>query len=460
MSSKRLITVATAATAALALAGCAGGQAGAGGGGNGGGGANGGGDSAACANTVVHPDAEQVTVWAWYPAFEGVVDVFNEANDDVQVCWVNAGVGKDVYPKFSTALEAGSGAPDVIQLENEVIPSFTIRNGLVDLVEYGIGDKEDQYAPGAWKDVSSGDAVYAVPVDLGPVGMLYRADILEEFDIEVPTTWDELADAAKELKDAGSESFLANYPTNGRAFSQALFAQAGNQPFDFSTENVEEIGINVNDAATKQVLEYWFELIDAGVVSADDRSTPDFNTAVVNGRHATYLAAAWGPGYLMGLEEEADPDARWAAAPLPQWDADNPVYVNWGGSSFGVTSQAGNPELSARVASELFGTDEAWKVGIEEGALFPTYLPVLESDYFVELEYPFFGGQKIQKDVFIEAANAYEGFTFSPFQTFAYDQLTEAQASILNGNATIDEALASYQQKLEEYATAQGFTLK
>jgi multiple sugar transport system substrate-binding protein len=290
--------------------------------------------------------------------------------------------------------------------------------------------------------------------------MLYRADILEEFGIAVPKTWDELAAAAKQLKDAGSESFLANYPTNGRSFSQALFAQAGNVPFEFSTENIEEIGINVDDSATKEVMEYWFGLIDAGVVSADDRSTPDFNTAVVNGRHATYLAAAWGPGYLMGLEEEADPDARWAAAPLPQWDPANPVYVNWGGSSFGVTSQAKNPELSALVASELFGTEEAWKVGIEEGALFPTYLPVLESDYFAELEYPFFGGQKINQDVFLEAAAAYEGFTFSPFQTFAYDKLTEAQASVLQGAATIDEALATYQKALEDYATAQGFKLK
>lgn len=455
MNRKRLNALAAGtAAAALTLVGCSGGQSAEspaqGGGGN----------TAACANKIVNTDAEQVTVWAWYPAFESVVDVFNNNNDDVQVCWVNAGVGKDVYPKFSTALEAGSGAPDVIQLENEVIPSFTIRNGLVDLVKYGAADREELYAPGAWNDVSSGSAVYAVPVDLGPVGMLYRADIYEKHGIEVPKTWEELAVSSKKLKDAGSEGFLANYPTNGRSFSQALFAQAGNVPFDFSTENVEEIGINVNDASTKKVLEYWFDLIDAGVASADDRSTPDFNTAVVNGRHATYLAAAWGPGYLMGLENEADPDARWAAAPLPQWDPANPKFVNWGGSSFGVTNQAKNAELSARVASELFGTEEAWKVGIEKGALFPTYLPVLESDYFVELEYPFFGGQKINKDVFLEAAAAYEGFTYSPFQSFAYDKLTEAQASVKQGSATIDQALSGYQKALEDYAKAQGFKVK
>ena len=40
---------------------------------------------AGCTNTVVNPDAEQVSVWAWYPSFEMVVDNFNETHDDVQM---------------------------------------------------------------------------------------------------------------------------------------------------------------------------------------------------------------------------------------------------------------------------------------------------------------------------------------------------------------------------------------
>jgi hypothetical protein len=38
---------------------------------------------ASCTNTIVNKEAPQVTVWAWYPAFEQVVDSFNESNDDV-----------------------------------------------------------------------------------------------------------------------------------------------------------------------------------------------------------------------------------------------------------------------------------------------------------------------------------------------------------------------------------------
>ncbi|GAA3699917.1 sugar ABC transporter substrate-binding protein [Zhihengliuella alba] len=414
---------------------------------------------AACTNDVVHPDAKQVTVWAWYPAFEQVVDHFNETHDEVQVCWTNAGQGNDEYTKFSTAIEAGSGAPDVIMLEAEVLSSFAIRDALVDLTEYGVGEIEGDYTEGAWKDVSSGDAVYAVPVDGGPMGMLYRQDILDEYGIAPPTTWAEFEAAAVQLKEAGAPGVLANFPTNGRAFNQALFAQAGSAPYEYDPANPAEIGIEVDDQASKDVLAYWEGLVDEGLVSTDDAFTADYNTKLVDGTYAIYLAAAWGPGYLQGLSD-TDPDAVWRAAPLPQWDLENPTQVNWGGSTFAVTEQAEDKEAAALVAQEIFGTEEAWRIGVEEAALFPLWKPMLESEYFRELEYPFFGGQKINEDVFLEAAQGYEGFTFSPFQNYAYDQLTEELFAMTEGQKEAAGALEDLQGSLEKYAQEQGFTLK
>ncbi|HYJ50700.1 MAG TPA: extracellular solute-binding protein [Microbacterium sp.] len=445
MKRKLLAATGVAALAAAVLTGCASGSAEA--------------EAASCTNEIKVADAPQVSVWAWYPAFEQVVDLFNETHDEVQVCWTNAGQGNDEYTKFSTAIEAGSGAPDVIMLESEVLSSFAIRKALVDLTEYGADDVKGDYSEGAWKDVSSGAAVYAIPVDGGPMGMLLRQDIFDEYGITVPTTWDEFAAAAQQLKDAGAPGVLVDFPTNGRAYNQALFAQAGSVPFDYDNANPTEIGIEVNDQGAKDVLAYWEDLVDKGLVATDDAFTADYNTKLVDGSYAVYVAAAWGPGYLGGLSD-ADPDAVWKAAPVPQWDTANPVQINWGGSTFAVTSQAKDAELSALVAKEIFGTEEAWKIGIEEAALFPLWKPVLESDYFRDLEYPFFGGQQINKDVFLPAASAYTGFTFSPFQNYAYDQLTEQLYAMVQGEKDSSSALDDLQASLEKYATEQGFALK
>ncbi|RZU60589.1 ABC transporter substrate-binding protein [Zhihengliuella halotolerans] len=419
-----------------------------------------GGETAAnCTNEILKDDATQVSVWAWYPAFEQVVDHFNETHDDVQVCWTNAGQGNDQYTKFSTAIEAGSGAPDVIMLEAEVLSSFSIRDALTDLSEYGVADIAGNYTEGAWSDVSSGNAVYAVPVDGGPMGMLYRQDILDEYDIAPPKTWDEFQAAAEKLQSEDAPGVLANFPTNGRAFNQALFAQAGSTPWEYDSANPQEIGIEVNDQASKDVLSYWQGLVEDDLVSTDDAFTADYNTKLVDGTYAIYLAAAWGPGYLQGLSD-TDPEAEWRAAPLPQWDEANPVQVNWGGSTFAVTEQADDKEAAAMVAKEIFGTEEAWKIGIEEAALFPLWTPMLESDYFRDLEYEFFGGQKINDEVFLDSAQGYEGFTFSPFQNYAYDQLTEQLFAMTEGEKDADAALDDLQTSLEKYAAEQGFTQK
>lgn len=444
MKSKVLAGIGIAAVAAAALSGCsASGEA-----------------EASCTNEIKNPDATQVSVWAWYPAFEEVVDLFNDSHDDVQICWTNAGQGNDEYTKFSTSIESGSGAPDVIMLEAEVLSSFAIRDALVDLSEYGAADVASDYTEGAWKDVSSGDSVYAIPVDGGPMGMLYRQDILDEYGIEAPTTWDEFADAAQALKDAGAPGVLANFPPNGRAFTQALFAQSGSEPFAYDNAAPDKIGIEVNDQGSKDVLAYWEDLAARDLVAVDEAFTADYNTKLVDGTYAIYVAAAWGPGYLQGLEG-AQEGAEWRAAPVPQWDAADPVQINWGGSTFAVTSQAEDKEAAAVVAKEIFGTEEAWKIGIEEAALFPLWKPVLESDYFRDLEYPFFGGQQINKDVFLDAAAGYAGFTFSPFQNYAYDQLQEeVTAVVVDDSKDSATALDDLQATLEQYATEQGFTIQ
>lgn len=437
------------------LSACGGGdgtaEAGAGSGGSGA-------SSGSCTNSIKVDGAPQVSVWAWYPAFEQVVDHFNDTHDDVQICWTNAGQGADEYTAFSTAIEAGSGAPDVIMLEAEVLSTFTIRDALVDLSEYGVGDLEDQFTEGAWSDVTNGDAIYAVPVDGGPMGMLYREDIFTEHGVEVPTTWEEFAAAGQQLKDAGYEGYITNFPTNGNAFIHALMAQKGWAPFTYDAAAPTEIGIDVDTPEAQEVLSYWEGLVDQGLVSTDEAFTADYNTSLVDGTYAVYLAAAWGPGYLQGLSD-ADEGATWRAAPIPQWEGEEPTQINWGGSTFAVTAQADDPELSARVAQEIFGTDESWEIGIGEAALFPLWRPVLESDGFASREYEFFDGQQIQKDVFLDAASGYPGFTFAPFQTYVYDQQTQQLFAMVEGQVDAAGALSAFEKSLVDYATGQGFTV-
>lgn len=446
-----------AATATLglvaALTACSGGGDGGGGGG--------GNDATNCTNDIPKKDAPVVTMWAWYPNMETVVDNFNEAHDDVQVCWTNVGQGGDEYDKFQTAITAGTGAPDVIMIEADRIPTFQIQDAIVDISGFGYADVKDDYSEGAWKDVSVGAGVYGVPVDGGPMGMIYRADIFEKYGITTPpTTWPEYEAAAQKVKDAGGPLF-GDLGANVPAIMMALQYQNGAQPFDYDSATAEEIGIALNDDASKEVLDYWAGLVSKGLVGTQDQFTPEYIGGVIGGDYATYISAAWAPGYLTGAGVGEGEDAGvWKTAPLPQWDAANPVSVNWGGSAFSVTKQSSNPELAAKAAFGLYADDASLTDGWQSQVIFPLNLKALNSPEFVDYEVPFFGGQQANKEVYVPAANAYGGMTYTPFGQYYFDAFTKQLAAINAGSTTGAAAADALQDDVVAYAEEQGFTVK
>ncbi len=418
-----------------------------------------GGDAGSCSNTIVHPDAPQVSVWAWYPNINTVVDMFNKSHDNVQVCWSNAGQGGDEYAKFSTAIAAGTGAPDVIMLEAEVLPGFEIQNALVDLSQHGADKVKGNFSDGAWKDVSSGSSVYAIPVDGGPMAMIYRADIFKKYGIAIPTTWDEYAAAAQKLKDAGGP-FMGDFGSNVPAWFTALMTQNGQTAWNYDSSNPQSIGIKLNDAGSQKVASYWQDLVSKKLVDTQDQFTTDYVAGLANGSYATYVSAAWAPGYLTGAGGAATGGAEWQVAPLPQWDASKPVSVNWGGSTFAVTTQAKDKDLSSTVAMELYASQEELQDGIDTQTIFPLNQQVLTSQSFADAPIAFFNGQKANGEVYIPAENAYPGYTYSPFTTYYYSELTKSMVSIIDGSKTGPQALDDLQSTMTEYAKSQGFTVK
>jgi multiple sugar transport system substrate-binding protein len=418
------------------------------------------GTASGCTNSIPKKDLPVVSMWAWYPNMEQAIDNFNQQNDEVQVCWTNVGEGGDEYDKFQTAISSGSGAPDVIMIEADRIPTYQIQDALVDISKYRPAGVEDDYGDGAWKDVSVGDAIYGVPVDGGPMAMIYRKDIFKRYGITPPKTWAEYEKAAQKVKDAGGPLF-GDLGSNVSALTMALQIQKGAEPYEYDPAKPETIGINLNDQASKDVLDYWAGLVDKDLVGTQDQFTPEFISGMVNGNYATYISAAWTPGYLAGSGVgEGKGSGKFAVAPLPQWDPENPVQVNWGGSAFSVTSQADDPELAAKVAYGVYADEKTLTHGWTNQIIFPLNLKAQDDPEFVNLHSEFFGGQQANKQVYLPAADAYEGFTYSPFQEYYYDAMTKQVAAINEGSISGSEAADRLQDDVVGHAEDEGFTVK
>ena len=134
--------------------------------------------------------------------------------------------------------------------------------------------------------------------------------------------------------------------------------------------------------------------------------------------------------------------------------------MNWGGSAFSVTTQADDPELAAKVAFGVYADDASLEDGWRNQIIFPLNLKVLEDPAFQDYEVPFFDGQQANKEVYVPAANAYTGMTYTPIGQYYYSAFTEQIAAINEGSVSGSEAADALQEDVVAYATEQGFTVE
>lgn len=394
-----------------------------------------------------------ITFWSWTPNIQSEIDMFEKAYPNIKVKLVNAGQGTPEYTKLRTALKAGSGAPDVVQIEYQYLPTFELTGKLVDLAPYGANDVKKDYIPWTWGQVSSGDKVYGIPQDSGPMGLLYRKDIFDQYRLPVPTTWEQYAQEAATLHKANPKVFMADFAPGQGGWFTGLAWQAGSRPFKGSGTN---LSININDAPALKVANYWGNLIKQKVVDTAPDFTNDWYSALGDGKYATWITAAWGPVFLSGVAAKSA--GKWRAAPLPQWSAGEKAAGNWGGSSDAVTSQSKYPKEAAQFAIWLNHDKPTAQMFVQKQFLFPVLKSMLTDPTF-DAPSTFYGGQKVN-EVFAEASNYVDtNFQWSPFQDYVYTQYGNQVGDTVNGKITFEQAINNLQTNVVGYAKSQGFTV-
>jgi multiple sugar transport system substrate-binding protein len=399
----------------------------------------------------------ELTFWTWVPDIQKEVDLFQRKYPAIKVNVVNAGQGQPHYQKLRTALTAGSGAPDVAQIEFQNIPTFTLTNDLLDLRPYGAGALKDRFVDWTWGQVTGQDGqVWAIPQDTGPMGMLYRQDIFDKHGITPPKTWAEFADAARKLHAADPNVYLTNLAANGSGVWMGLAWQAGAKPFEYS--GGEKIGVSVNNETSQKLADYWGGLVKDGVVSTDPDFTDQWYQGLNQGKYATWLTAAWGPVFLSTSAK--DTSGKWRAAPLPQWNAGENKAGNWGGSTSAVIKTTKNPIAAAKFAEFLNTDAESTMMLATQQFLFPPTKSTLTNPTFVGQKPEFYGGQQVN-ELFVQISGTVSTeFQWPPFMDQASNDWNETVGKSFADKSDTGVALDQWQERVTSYAKSQGFTVK
>lgn len=400
-------------------------------------------------------DAVELLVWAWTPDTAVQAEMFMKKFPNIKVKIENQGGGKPHYDKLRNAIQAGSGLPDVAQMEFNSIPSFRALQALADMGPYGANDVKDKFIDWTWAAGSDGDAVYSIPWDSGPMGSIYRDDIYAANGLTPAKTWDEFAESAMKLATDKPGTFLTNFVgASDAGWLGSQFWQIGARPFHV---NGEEIHIEINSQKAKDLMNYWQKLIDAKAVDTTPGWTTEWFAGMDEGKYATWIAAAWSPIVMQQSMKKSF--GLWRAAPMPVWEAGKNVTSNWGGSTFSAFTTSQHLAEATQFAVFMGSDPEAARLWNTKQFLFPVLKELASDADLMGNPFAFYGDQPVNQ-VFAESLSQVDPtFEFAPFQDYADQILTDALAKAVGGEGTMADALDGVQDAVVAYAKDQGFTV-
>ncbi|ROR46548.1 ABC transporter substrate-binding protein [Kitasatospora cineracea] len=396
-----------------------------------------------------------ITFWSWLPNIQDQIDLFEKKYPKIKVVLVNQGDASAQYVKLRAAVKAGQGVPDVAQVGYDYLPSFTQTKSLLELTPYGADKIASDFVPGVWSQVVQNGGIYAVPQDSGPMGTLYRTDILSKAGVDAPATWADFATAAQEVK-SKTGAYITNLPGNDMPQTLGFFSQAGASLFTYDGKTT--VGINVDNDVTQKVVAYWQDLIQKDLVSTDPDFTDAWYQGLSRGKYATWLTAAWGPTFLAGSAKNTS--GAWRAATLPQWSAGQNVSGNWGGSSDAVMAATKNP-IPAYELAKFINNDPSSTIELaNKQSLYPTTISTLSSPAFTDAKSDFYGGQQVNKFFADVSSTVPQNQKYVPFEDYVNSSYNDTLGKAIADHGDLKAALSAWQQQLVTYAKQQGFSVK
>ena len=392
-----------------------------------------------------------LTYWAWISSLPDQVALFNKSHPNIHVNLVNVGSSQTEYDKLFTAIKANN-EPDVSEIEFQALPTFETTGGLLDLAPYGAASVKDQFVPYTWSQVLLGNAVYAIPQDSGPMAMYYREDIFKKYNIPVPTTWAQYADAAAKLHAANPNEYITDFPPKSGGWFTGLVWQAGGQLFGINGQSWK---VSISNPQSQQVASYWQDLLNKKLVKTEPDFTNGWYHDLQTGALATWVGAAWGNGVL---EQNApQTSGKWRVASLPQWQAGQSVSSNWGGSSTAVFKSTKHPKEATEFAEWISNNEQSAETEFKGGA-YPCLLSALSSTTMNSPQ-PFFGNQVINS-VFKQSAGQVDtSFHWGPTMNQVTTDMGDNFANAINGKGTLTDALNKVQQSTVTFMQKQGFSV-
>lgn len=316
-------------------------------------------------------DETSVSLWTWSPitrTAEKMIDAFEKANPDITIDYTNYNYNPE-YLQALSAASASDNLADIVGLQSGSLTQ-TYSDYLIDLSDYAKAEWGDDWTS-VYDNVTQSqlqlgnkdgdDGHYILPIETQDIYVEYNKTLFEQLGLKVPTTYDELVEVSKTLRDNGYAPLFFGGADGWQHVNLLLMctSQISDTLFD-ECQNGEKAW---TCDEMKQAMTNYKKLFDDGVMqdgSLSSTSYSDGTTLFLAGQAGMMLLGSWWAQEYTS-EDVSDAVANWDYdyfyLPALEEGLSDSKAIGGVDFGYGITKNCENPDLAWK-ALVSFATGE------------------------------------------------------------------------------------------------------
>lgn len=240
------------------------------------------------------------------------------------------------------ALQSGSGAPDIADIEIGRFPNFLQGEPqLLPMNEY-VEPIIDEFVESRFQIYSKDENYYGMPTHVGASVMYYNTEIMDEAGVDIDSieTWDDFIEAGEQVV-ANTDAMMFNsFPGDYLTYFQLVSQQES----DFIGESGEA---TLNRSENVEALQLLVDMQEIGIAEVAPGGAPhaeEYFSYMNDGGAAAVNMPIWYMGRF--LDSMPDLEGKIVVRPMPAFEEGGNRSAGMGGTGTVVTNQTEHPELA------------------------------------------------------------------------------------------------------------------
>jgi ABC-type glycerol-3-phosphate transport system substrate-binding protein len=367
--------------------------------------------------------------------YDQLYQEYQASHPEITIKEENIGKLGDYTPKLQQWMAAGSGAGDVVALEESIIAQYMAKpDQFANLLDYGAGELKPNFLEWKWKQAltASGDKLVGLGTDVGAQGMCYRTDLFAKAGLPTDReqvgalwpTWE--AYQATGQRFTAADTGAKFFDSAGGLYQNILAQQGDHTYYDTGNKLVIDTNPGVKAAWDKTIT-----MIGAGLSANIAQYSPQWNAGFKNGTFATIPCPSW---MLGTIEKQSGPQnaGKWDVARVPGEGAVR------GGSFLAVPKQSSHQKQAADLVKFLTSA-KGQTAAFKSKNNFPSSPQAIDDPAVQAFTNKYFNNAPVGK-IFGASVKALKPIYLGPDTVQIGDRVTNALTAVEQGKLKPDEA--------------------